>query len=167
MTMESETQPSGGHSPRLADVTEHTRASEHELLNSLIGRWITEGETIPSDGAPALQIRASDIYEWVAGGFFVVHTAYGRIGDTDVGGVEMIGYDPETKRFRTHFFDSQGNISSQDLTFRDGTWTWSGAHARATGVLSDDDHAMPTLHEWSDDGVTWRPSMDVTLHKVV
>jgi hypothetical protein len=26
---------------------------------------------------------------------------------------------------------------------------------------------MPTLHEWSDDGMNWRPSMDVTLRKVL
>jgi hypothetical protein len=156
-----------GDGPRLADVTEHQRLPEHDLLTSLIGRWITVGETIAADGTPAARIDASDVYEWVAGGFFVVHTAYGCIGDTHVGGIEMIGYDPVTKRFRTHFFDSQGNISNQELTFRDGTWTWSGPHARATGVLSEDGLAMPTLHEWSDDGMNWRPSIEVTLRKVV
>jgi hypothetical protein len=156
-----------GERRRLADVTRHQRLPEHELLNSLIGKWITEGATIPTDGAPALMIQASDIYEWVAGGFFVVHTAYARIGDMDAGGIEIIGYDPEANRFRTHFFDSDGNISNQDLRFHDHTWTWSGPHARATGVLSDDGRAMPTRHEWSDDGVNWRPSMDVTLWKVV
>jgi Protein of unknown function (DUF1579) len=153
--------------PLLADVIEQQRLPEHDLLNSLIGRWITEGETTAAAGTPAVKIQASDIYEWVAGGFFVVHTAYGRIGDVGVGGIEMIGYDPETRKFRTHFFDSQGNISSQALTFHDGTWTWRGAHARATGVLSDDGQTMPTLHEWSDDGANWHPSMDVTLRKVV
>jgi hypothetical protein len=66
-----------GERPRLADVARHQRLPEHELLNSLIGKWITGG------------------------------------------------------------------------------------------VLSDDGRAMPTRHEWSDDGVTWRPSMDVTLWKVV
>jgi hypothetical protein len=133
----------------------------------LIGKWMTDGETIPADGAPSLRIQASDIYEWEVGRFFVVHTAYGRIGDADVGGIELIGYDPETGGFRTRFFDSQGNITAQDLAFHDGTWTWRGQHARATGVLSDDGRAMPTLHEWSDDGVNWRPSMNVTLRKVV
>jgi hypothetical protein len=92
--------------PRLADVAEHQRLPEHDLLNSLIGRWITVGETIPAEDAPAVKIDASDIYEWVAGGFFVVHTAYGCIGDTRVGGIEMIGYDAITRKFRTHFFDS-------------------------------------------------------------
>jgi Protein of unknown function (DUF1579) len=145
---------SSNSQPRLAEATEHRRLPEHDAMNSLVGKWITIGETTPTDAAPALEIRASDVYEWVPGGLFVVHTAYGRIGDSDVGGVELIGYDSETKKYRTHFFDSQGNISSQDLTFDDGSWTWTGEHARVTGILSDDGKSMPTLHEWSDDGVT-------------
>jgi hypothetical protein len=153
--------------PRLAEPTQHQRLPEHELMSTLVGKWITTGATIPMDDAPPLEIEASDIYEWVAGGFFVVHTAYGSIGGAGVGGIELIGYDAASKKHRTHFFDSQGNVSNQDLTFNDGTWTWSGEHARATGVLSDDGQTMPTLHEWSDDGVNWRPSMDVTLRKVV
>jgi Protein of unknown function (DUF1579) len=100
--------------PRFAEATQHRRLPEHEFMSSLVGNWITLGETIPADGTPPLEIRASDIYEWVAGGFLLVHTAYGRIGETDVGGVELIGYDAETKKFRTYFFDSQGNISTQD-----------------------------------------------------
>jgi hypothetical protein len=136
-------------------------------MSSLIGKWTTVGETIPTDGGPPLPIHASDIYEWVAGRFFVVHTAYGRIGDSDVGGIELIAYDSEAGTYRTFFFDSQGNISNQELTFSDGTWIWSGDHARAVGTLSADGRAMPTRHEWSDDGVDWRPSMDVTLHKVL
>jgi hypothetical protein len=103
----------------------------------------------------------------VAGGLLGVHTAYGCIADTNVGGIEMIAYHLEAERFRTHFFDSQGNITNQDLTFNDGTCRWSGPQARATGVLSEDGRAMPTRHEWSDDGVDWPPSMDVTLRKVV
>jgi hypothetical protein len=161
------TTDSARDAPRLAEPTQRQRLPEHDILTSLIGKWMTLGETISSDGAPAVPIHASDIYEWVAGGFFVVHTAYGRIGDSDVGGIELISYDPDSKNYRTYFFDSQGNISNQDLTFRDGTWTWSGTYARATAVLSDDGRSMPTLHEWSDDGMTWSPSMNVTLRKVL
>jgi hypothetical protein len=162
MTTESEED-----APRLAAPTRQTRLAEHDVMSSLIGKWLTIGATVATDDGPALEIRASDIYEWVPGGFFVVHTAYGRIGDSDVGGVEIIGYDVETARYKTHFFDSAGNVTTQDLTFNDRTWTWSGEHARAVGTLSADGQTMPTLHEWSDDGVTWRPSMNVTLHKVV
>jgi Protein of unknown function (DUF1579) len=152
--------------PRLPETAKHKRLPEHDLLNSLIGKWMTEGETISNDGSPALKIQASDIYEWVPGQFFVVHTAYGRIGEQSVGGIELIGFDEQAGVFRTHFFDSRGNVSTQELTFRDGVWMWSGAHARARGVLSKDGTAMPTRHEWSDDGTVWRPSMDVTLRKI-
>lgn len=156
-----------GGEPRLADTTVHQRLPEHEVMGSLVGKWINIGQTMPSDDTPALEITTSDIYEWVAGGFFVLHTAYGRIGESDVGGVEIIGYDPESRKYQSHFFDSQGNVSRQDFTFDDGTWTWSGPHTRASGVLSDDGSTMSTVHEWSDDGVTWHPSMHVTLRKVV
>jgi hypothetical protein len=53
--------------PRLAETAKHKRLPEHDLLNSLIGKWMTEGETISNDGSPALKIQASDIYEWVPG----------------------------------------------------------------------------------------------------
>jgi hypothetical protein len=155
------------NAPHLAAPTAQKRLPQHDVMSSLIGKWITVGETIATDNAPALEIHASDIYEWVAGRFFVLHTAYGRIGDADVGGIEIIGYDPATGKYKTHFFDSEGNISNQDLTFKDGTWTWSGDNARAMGTLSADGATMPTRHEWSDDGVNWRTSMNVTLHKVV
>jgi Protein of unknown function (DUF1579) len=160
------TEPIGG-APRMVAPQQQERLPEHDVMSSLIGKWMTVGETIPNDGAPPTTIHASDIYEWVAGRYFVVHTAYGRIGDADVGSIELIGYDPDAGRFRTWLFDSQGNVVNEDLTFSDGTWTWEGDHARATGMLSADGRAMPTLHEWSDDGVNWRPSMKVTLHKVV
>ena len=153
--------------PHLAAPTVQQRLPAHDVMGSLIGKWITVGETIVTDDAAPLEIHASDIYEWVAGRFFVLHTAYGRIGASEVGGIEIIGYDPGAGTHKTYFFDSEGNITNQDLTFRDGTWTWSGSNARAVGTLSADGATMPTRHEWSDDGVNWRTSMHVTLHKVV
>jgi hypothetical protein len=83
---------------------------ELERLDVFIGRWLTEGETIGGYEGPALQILASDVYEWAPGGRFVMHPAYGRIGQVRVGGLEVIGYDPATGQYPTFFFDSQGNI---------------------------------------------------------
>jgi uncharacterized protein DUF1579 len=143
-----------------------TPGPDHKRLQSFIGRWITEGETIPEPDQPAVKILASDIYEWAPGRFFVIHTAYGRIGDVDVGGIEFIGYDPDTGQYRTWFFDSQGHVSTQQLTFRDGVWQWRDERTRATARLSDDGKTLPTHHERSDDGVHWIPSMDVTLTRV-
>jgi hypothetical protein len=48
---------------------------------------------------PPLDITTSDIYEWLPGKYWILHTAYGRLGNTDVGGVEIIGYDRETGKY--------------------------------------------------------------------
>ena len=64
-----------------------TPGPKHKLLNAFIGKWMTEGHTIASKGAPAVKILASNVYEWAPGGFFARHRAYGRIGDAGVGGI--------------------------------------------------------------------------------
>jgi len=142
------------------------RPAELDQLNSFIGRWMTEGETVGERESPATTIVASDVYEWAPGRYFVMHSAYGRIGTIGVGGVEMIGFDPATSQFQCMFFDSQGNTSRQTLSSQDGIWRWNGPHARCTGVLSDDGRTLTARHERSDDGAIWVPSMNVVLRKI-
>ncbi len=148
-----------------ARVTNIVRPPELERLQVFIGRWITEGETVGSTEAPPMTIVASDVYQWLPGGHFVMHPAYGRIGPTGVGGLEVIGYDSSTGQYATHFFDSQGNTFRQTLSQRDGTWTWQDEHARCTAVFTDGGKTLTAHHERSDDGVHWVPSMTVTLRK--
>ena len=107
----------------------------------------------------------SDIYEWAPGGCFLVHTAHGRIGDTGVGGIEIIGADPENGGYRCEFFDSMGNVSSQSLVERDGVWTWVGDGTRCTLMISPDGQEMAAHHERHVDNRGWEPSMDVTLRR--
>jgi len=76
------------------------------------------------------------------------------------------GNDPATGQYRRYFFDSQGNISTETLSYSDGTWTWQGEHARCTGVFSGDGKTLTARHERSDDGKHWEPSMTVTLRKI-
>ena len=62
-----------------------------------------------------LPIVCSDVYEWAAGGRFVLHTAHGLIGGVPVGAVEMIGYDEGSQAYRSQLFDSLGNVSTHEL----------------------------------------------------
>jgi Protein of unknown function (DUF1579) len=142
------------------------RAPALERLNIFIGRWITEGETVASGDAAPVPIVASDVYQWVPGGHFVMHPAYGRIGSVDVGGLEVIGYDVKTGQYRTYFFDSQGTTITEALTSQGNTWTWHGTHTRCSGVFTDDGRTLTARHERSDDGKRWVPSMTVTLRKI-
>jgi uncharacterized protein DUF1579 len=156
-------------SPRVATgpvANEAPPARELDRLDVFIGRWITEGQTVGSPDVAPAPIVASDVYQWMPGGRFVMHPAYGRIGPVDVGGLEVIGFDRATGQYETHFFDSQGNVTRETLSHRDGAWTWQGAHTRCTGVFSDGGKVLTARHERSDDGIHWEPSMRVTLRKI-
>jgi hypothetical protein len=139
---------------------------EHAKLGVFIGKWINEGETVRTADAPSSRIVTSDVYEWIPGRFAVLHTAYGRIGDMDVGGVEILGYDPEAGKYTSHFFDSQGHVTVDEPIHDDGKWVWSGERIRTTSEFSEDGKVQRSLHEQSDDGVEWHLAMDVTLRRV-
>jgi Protein of unknown function (DUF1579) len=142
------------------------RPSALDRLSVFIGRWLTEGETVATPERPSVKIFASDVYEWGPGGQFIMHPAYGRIEEQDVGGLEVIGYDPATEQFRTHFFDHTGNVITETLTFRDGTLEWQAMHHRCKGVFTDNGRTLTAHHERLDDGKRWAPSIIVTLRKV-
>jgi hypothetical protein len=146
---------------------EVSRGSELRSLDVFIGRWINKGETVDGAIGPGEEIFTSDVYEWAPGGFFVLHSAYGRIGEMDVGGIEVIGFDPTSRTYRSHFFDSEGNVSVHELSVRDGVWRWQGERTRATATFSDDGKTQTVHHERSEDSGRWAPSMEVVLRKVV
>jgi catechol 2,3-dioxygenase-like lactoylglutathione lyase family enzyme len=138
----------------------------HRALDAWIGRWINQGHTLDEDGNPGTAITTSDVYEWAPGGFFVLHTAYGRVGNFGGGGVEIIGYDDASGEYVAYFFDSAGNASVHRLVADGDTWTYLGETTRATVRFSDGDTVQHVLHERTDDGSTYVPSMRVTLVKV-
>src|SRR5688572_27509790 len=91
---------------------------DHERLSVFVGAWSTKGQTAAAEGAPAVQIQSSDEYDWLPGGFFVVHRWNGTVREAGVHGIEIIGFDAANGRYRTHFFDNDGNAGSEELTVR-------------------------------------------------
>jgi hypothetical protein len=142
------------------DRTIPVRDARHYALAVLIGKWINQGHTID----PPASILTSDVYEWAPGGFFVVHSAFGVIGDAPVGGVEMIGVDGDA--YSSTFYDSFGNVHRSRLQIDGDVLTWTGDRTRCTATISDGGMTQVARHESSADGVNWAPSMDVTLRKI-
>ena len=141
------------------------RDGRHQALAVLIGNWINEGATVATADIASAAIRTSDVYEWVPGGFFVVHTAFGKIGDTSVGGVSIIGVDGDA--YNDTFYDSFGNAHRSRLEIDGDVHRWIGAdnRTRCTVTMTDGGMTQVAHHESSVDGVTWTPSMDVVLRK--
>lgn len=140
------------------------RDARHEALDVLIGKWINEGHTVATAEAPSMPILTSDVYEWAPGGFFVVHSAYGKIGDASVGGVEITGVDGDA--YRSTFYDSFGNVTTSRMEIDGEVIRWLGERTRCTATITDDGRTQVAHHEASADGTTWAPSMEVTLRRV-
>jgi hypothetical protein len=146
------------------DQAAPVRDARHEALKILIGKWINTGQTITTGEIPSVPILTSDTYEWVPGGFFVVHSAFGTIGDTAVGGVEILGVDGDA--YSSTFYDSFGNVHVSRLEIDGDVLRWFGDGTRSTVTLTDNGRTQVVRHESSTDGVDWSGSMDVTLRKV-
>ena len=141
------------------------RDGRHQALAVLIGNWINEGATVATADIASAAIRTSDVYEWVPGGFFVVHTAFGKIGDISVGGVSIIGVDGDAHN--DTFYDSFGNARRSRLEIDGDVHRWIGAdnRTRCTVTMTDGGTTQVAHHESSVDGVTWTASMNVVLRK--
>ena len=143
------------------------RMPELDRLDIFIGKWMNEGYVVATGEAPSVKITTSDVYEWLPGRFFVLHTAYGRIGNMDVGGVEVLGYDPATRKYFSRFFDSSGTIHEANLMADGDSWTWKGKTTGCTAVFTEDGKVQTAHHVRLDENDNWVPSMEVVLTKVV
>lgn len=53
-----------------------------------------------------------DTYEWLPGGFFLIHRVDGRMGEAEVTAIEIIGFDASIQAYLTRSFDNQGNAGT-------------------------------------------------------
>jgi hypothetical protein len=145
--------------------------TDHKKLGVFLGRWHTTGEVAATETTPAARVDSIDTYEWYPGEFFLVHDADARVGDDAIKSLEIIGYDPERRRYFASFFDSTGGFGVEELRLDGNTWTWRGSNVmgvkehRCIAVVGDDGKTIRARHEKSDDGESWSLWMDVTLKR--
>jgi hypothetical protein len=140
---------------------------ENKRLDALVGRWRTRGQVVaPDPSTPAIEITGTDTYEWLIGGFFLVHRADVRIGDDHVQVIEMIGpYDPATGTYPMRSFDNHGTFATMRASVSEGgVWTFAGDTERATLVVTDD---ATMSADWErSDTATWHPWMSMSFTRL-
>src|SRR4029450_7060555 len=88
---------------------EKSMPEPHSRLGALVGRWRSQGHVV---GDPPVPITGTDTYEWLPGGFFLVHHVDVMLGDQQVQAIELLGeYDPGTDAFTARAYDNLGNIT--------------------------------------------------------
>jgi hypothetical protein len=138
----------------------------HERLAVLIGKWKTDGRTREMPGAPAMAVDAVDTYEWLPGGFGLLHVVDAGMGDEKVEGAEVIGYDADRDAYVTLYVGSDGTTSYEANLAEEGeglTWRMRSETTRFTGVFSEERGVITGHWELLSDGGEWQPWMDITL----
>jgi hypothetical protein len=133
-----------------------------DRLDALIGTWRTEGWTIE---APAEPVVATDTYERLPGGG-LLHLVDAWVGDRQVEGAEIIGYDPARGGYVTQYFGSDGASAyvASIGEYRGAlVWAMASKSGRFTGTFNHDRTVITGRWEALDHAARWRPSMDITL----
>ena len=132
-----------------------------------VGTWRTEGEVWSgqSDEVPTW-LQATDTYEWLPGGFFLIHRVEGRMGETVVHALEVIGYDERRGHYFSHAYDGGGGVATYEAHLEGDTWRIDGAAERFSGAFAADRRQLTGRWERLADGSRWTPWMTLTLTKV-
>lgn len=143
-----------------------------ELLNKIVGRWITQTNIHARNGQLASKVIGSDVWQWSPDGNFLLHIAYGIHDKNGFGGMEITGYNSKTGDFDSYNFNPDGSFSMGTLTINNNIWIWNGKDlktnskaVRTTGVMDRDGKILTVKHEISDNGKTYELFMDGILTK--
>jgi hypothetical protein len=151
-------------------------------LAGIVGRWRTEGRVLGEGPTP---VRGTDVYELFPGGHFLVHHVDVTIGDSPVRAIEIIGErDEGSGGFLARSYEDSGTMTLMRVVIDDdGTWLFSGGGDVAPAARVDDEapaagavrstlrvaadrRSMTALWERADDGVTWKPWMDIRFTRL-
>jgi hypothetical protein len=131
-------------------------------FTALIGEWSTEG-THPY--VPGKTFHGRTIFEWIEGGAFLLMRS--QIDEPEIpSGVAIFGSDNVTKEYFMLYFDERDISRKYDVSFKDGTITWSRNSADFSQEMKltvfDDGNTIISKGKMSKDGGAWEPDLELT-----
>jgi hypothetical protein len=156
-------------------MPQETRSPVLAHLEPLVGEWESEA-THPH--LPDTVVRGRATFEWLEGGFFLIWRSHNDHPDFP-DGIAILGCgDPEGAGTSSdwegdcqlHAFDSRGVYRVCGLDAEKGVWRFwreqPGFSLRCVGTVSVDGDTMTLGAEFSRDGTTWEPDLQVTYRRV-
>lgn len=131
---------------------------EHDRLDVFVGRWHTEGEIVGGG-----RLQAIDRYEWLPGGFFLLHTVEGTMDGSAVRALEIIGWDAARGAYTSRSYDDQGNVADYEAMLGEHSWTIVGATERFVGAFDETHRTLRGAWEHVGHDGEWRSWMTIAL----
>jgi hypothetical protein len=148
------------------NISQKKPSIQLKKLNFLIGKWHTKGEVLQGASASSKEIRGMDTYEWVSGGFFILHRVDVFMGNERTEAIEIIGYDENRKSYFMKSFDSQGeSITMYAVLEKSSVLKFGDEKMRTVLTANEDGSSMSAKWELSENGKTWKPWMNIEFKK--
>lgn len=110
-------------------------------LDKLVGIWSVSGE-----------VRGQVSYSWMEGGFFLVQ----YVDIEGAKGIEFIGYDEESGKLKSHYFDDDGKVLeyTYNLSRTDHIIdiNMAGITGKFEGRYSNNGNTITGRWHWKQDG---------------
>jgi hypothetical protein len=131
-------------------------------LSVLLGVWSTKG-THPL--VPGTTFHGRSSFEWLEGGAFLLMRS--EIDEPEIpSATAVFGTDDATGECSMLYFDERGVSRRYEVSAVDGEWKWwrnaEGFSQRMVGTISPDGRRIRARGEYSRDGVTWEPDLELT-----
>jgi hypothetical protein len=150
----------------MTDAAEPKRpdpSAAHQRLNVFTGRWRAKGESY-ADGqraedplASAVPWTSDETYEWLPGGFFLLHRWDAIVGKRVFKGTGIVGHDAAQGGYFVRIFDNAVFHPEYRVEVDGNVWTFREAATRATLTVSDDGNSIENHWEWKNGGNDWLP----------
>ena len=140
--------------------------AELKELDVFVGKWHAEGTAYGKEQTKEVPAENNDkwtseeSYEWLPGGFFLLHKWEARVGAQEFTGIEIIGYDAERKEYFTKMFDNGGNHPGYTVSTEKDEWKFTEEATRATATVSVDGSTITWKWEQKNNGGDWTPLCD-------
>ena len=131
-------------------------------LNALVGTWITIG-THPL--VPGTTFHGRTSFAWIEGGAFLI--MHSQIDEPEIpSAIAIFGSDDATGECTMLYFDERGVSRRYVVSVRDNVLRWwrdaPGFSQRNTSTISADGRTIASRGEYSRDGTTWEPDLELT-----
>jgi hypothetical protein len=92
------------------------------------------------------------------------------VGNQQVEGAEIIGYDPARRSYVTQYFGTDGPTAYEATLEEEGetlVWAMRSETTKFAGHFSVDGNVITGEWELLNEGSAWQPWMDITLTKQI
>lgn len=144
-----------------------------QRLAPFVGTWHTTGTVVATSAA----YTATDIYEWLPGGHFLVHRWDAQMPDGRSQGIEIIGPDASDGadgsdgaargHYTMHSFDSTGKADTMRAIVDGKQVAFDGSGVRFRGAFNGNGTEMAGTWSLHAEGSRqdWKPWMTVVLRR--